>query len=31
MVTIENFGGWTVAQPAFFGEGGVFDQIYQGR
>jgi sulfate/thiosulfate-binding protein len=23
------FGGWQKAQPAFFGEGGVFDQIYQ--
>jgi sulfate/thiosulfate transport system substrate-binding protein len=23
------FGGWKKAQPAFFGDGGVFDQIYQ--
>ena len=23
------FGGWSKAQPAFFGDGGVFDQIYQ--
>lgn len=28
LVTIEDFGGWTKAQPEFFGEGGVFDQIY---
>jgi len=27
--TIEQFGGWSSAQPKFFGEGGVFDQIYQ--
>jgi sulfate/thiosulfate-binding protein len=30
MVTIQQFGGWRAAQPKFFGEGGVFDQIYQG-
>ncbi|WP_017938150.1 sulfate ABC transporter substrate-binding protein [Zestomonas thermotolerans] len=30
LVTIdEHFGGWKVAQPKFFGDGGVFDQIYQ--
>lgn len=29
LVTIEDFGGWAEAQPHFFGEGGVFDQIYQ--
>ena len=23
------FGGWSKAQPKFFGDGGVFDQIYQ--
>jgi sulfate transport system substrate-binding protein len=23
------FGGWKKAQPAFFNDGGVFDQIYQ--
>jgi len=23
------FGGWKKAQPAYFGDGGVFDQIYQ--
>lgn len=28
LVTIEDFGGWREAQPAFFGDGGVFDQIY---
>jgi sulfate transport system substrate-binding protein len=30
LVTIEEFGGWREAQPAFFGDGGVFDQIYTG-
>jgi sulfate transport system substrate-binding protein len=25
---ITSFGGWNVAQPKFFGDGGVFDQIY---
>jgi sulfate transport system substrate-binding protein len=29
LVTIQRFGGWSAAQPKFFGEGGVFDQIYQ--
>lgn len=29
MVTIEEeFGGWEVAQPKFFNDGGIFDQIY---
>ena len=28
LVTIDAFGGWREAQPAFFGDGGVFDQIY---
>jgi sulfate/thiosulfate-binding protein len=30
LVTIDDpiFGGWTKAQPAHFGEGGIFDQIY---
>lgn len=27
--TIENFGGWKVAQARFFDEGGVFDKIYK--
>jgi sulfate transport system substrate-binding protein len=29
LVTIDDFGGWPKAQPQFFGDGGVFDQIYQ--
>jgi sulfate/thiosulfate-binding protein len=29
LTTIAQFGGWRVAQPTFFGEKGVFDQIYQ--
>ena len=29
LVTIQQFGGWKSAQPKFFGNGGVFDQIYQ--
>ncbi len=30
LVTIDGeFGGWKSAQPKFFGDGGVFDQIYQ--
>ena len=28
LTTIAQFGGWKAAQPKFFGEGGVFDQIY---
>jgi len=31
LVTIQQFGGWKSAQPKFFGDGGVFDQIYQTR
>ncbi|WP_316015110.1 sulfate ABC transporter substrate-binding protein [Roseobacter sp. HKCCA0434] len=27
-LSIDNFGGWTEVQPEFFGEGGIFDQIY---
>lgn len=27
-VTVEDFGGWPEVQPKYFGEGGVFDQIY---
>ena len=30
LVTIADFGGWREAQPKFFGEGGIFDQIYSG-
>lgn len=29
LVSIDDFGGWTEAQPHFFGDGGVFDQIYK--
>ena len=28
LVTIDDFGGWKKAQPEFFGDGGIFDQIY---
>jgi sulfate transport system substrate-binding protein len=28
MVTIAQFGGWTKVQPEFFGDGGIFDQVY---
>jgi sulfate transport system substrate-binding protein len=29
MVTVETaFGGWSKAQPEFFGDGGIFDQVY---
>ena len=29
LVTIDDFGGWAKVQPEFFGDGSVFDQIYQ--
>ena len=29
LVSIDDFGGWKEAQPRFFGDGGVFDQIYK--
>ncbi|MDX0403840.1 sulfate ABC transporter substrate-binding protein [Sinorhizobium medicae] len=29
LVTINDFGGWKEAQPKFFGDGGIFDQIYR--
>jgi len=29
LATIAQFGGWKVVQPKFFGDGGVFDQIYK--
>jgi sulfate/thiosulfate transport system substrate-binding protein len=29
LVTIEDFGGWGEAQPFYFGDGGVFDEIYR--
>jgi len=28
LTTIGHFGGWAEAQPRFFGDGGIFDQIY---
>jgi len=28
LTTIQQFGGWKAAQPKLFGDGGVFDQIY---
>lgn len=28
LVTIADFGGWQKAQPEHFGDGGIFDQIY---
>ena len=28
-VSIDEFGGWSEVQPKFFGDGGVFDQIYE--
>lgn len=28
LVTIADFGGWGEVQPAHFGDGGIFDQIY---
>ena len=32
LVTIDaDFGGWKTAQPKFFDDGGIFDQIYQVR
>lgn len=29
VVNIEDFGGWPSVQPEYFGDGGVFDQIYE--
>lgn len=29
LLTIEDFGGWKKAQPEHFGDGGIFDKIYQ--
>lgn len=28
LVTIDDFGGWSKAQPEHFGDGGIFDKIY---
>ncbi|ATG47793.1 sulfate transporter subunit [Celeribacter ethanolicus] len=30
-LSIDDFGGWAEVQPAFFGDGGVFDQIFEGQ
>ncbi len=29
LVTIDEFGGWKEAQPRYFADGGIFDQIYK--
>ncbi len=29
LVSIADFGGWPAVQPKFFGDGGIFDQIYE--
>jgi sulfate/thiosulfate-binding protein len=29
LATIDDFGGWKQAQPKFFADGGIFDQIYK--
>ena len=29
LVSIDEFGGWAQVQPQHFGDGGIFDQIYQ--
>jgi sulfate transport system substrate-binding protein len=31
LVTIADFGGWKKVQPEHFGDGGIFDQIYQAQ
>ena len=31
LVTIADFGGWDEAQPKHFADGGVFDEIYEGK
>ena len=30
-LSIADFGGWAVVQPEHFGDGGIFDQIYQAQ
>ncbi|MGV8856415.1 MAG: sulfate ABC transporter substrate-binding protein [Devosia sp.] len=30
LASIADFGGWREAQPKFFGDGGIFDQVYSG-
>ncbi|WP_157572766.1 sulfate ABC transporter substrate-binding protein [Nevskia soli] len=29
LTTIQQFGGWRVAQPKFFNDGGIFDELYK--
>ncbi len=29
LVSIDDFGGWAQVQPEYFGDGGIFDQIYE--
>jgi sulfate transport system substrate-binding protein len=29
LVNVSDFGGWPSVQPEYFGEGGIFDQIYE--
>lgn len=31
LVTIDDLGGWKKVQPEHFGDGGIFDQIYQAK
>jgi sulfate/thiosulfate transport system substrate-binding protein len=31
LVGIDHFGGWSAVQPEHFGDGGIFDQIYEGQ
>ncbi|MDO5657097.1 MAG: sulfate ABC transporter substrate-binding protein [Paracoccus sp. (in: a-proteobacteria)] len=31
LVSIDDFGGWATVQPEHFGDGGIFDQIYEAR
>lgn len=31
LVSIDDFGGWAKVQPEHFGDGGIFDQIYQAK
>ncbi|WP_210209579.1 sulfate ABC transporter substrate-binding protein [Undibacter mobilis] len=31
LATIADFGGWQAAQPKYFGDGGLFDQIYRAK
>lgn len=30
-LSIDHFGGWAVVQPLHFNDGGIFDQIFEGR